>query len=97
MCGHWVGSPPEIGITDLLRDVPPTERRHYHDFHQYYAIIEGSVVIDVEGEQLTVNASQVLMVEPGEQHEVVAVNPETGVRWVIIKEQSRLDGKHLVD
>ena len=40
-CGHWNGSPVEIGVTELLREVPPTERLHYHDYHEYYVVLEG--------------------------------------------------------
>jgi hypothetical protein len=36
------------------------------------------------------------MVEPGEKHRVVSVDPEVGVRWVIIKERSAPDSKHVV-
>jgi hypothetical protein len=34
------------------------------------------------------------MVEPGEKHQVVSVG-SNGIRWVIIKEHSLPDSKHL--
>ena len=94
-CGHWNGSPVEIGLTELLLEVPRTESLHYHDYHEYYVILEGSGSLEIEGSLVPLNAGSTVMVEPGEKHQVVAVAP-TGIRWVIIKERSEPDSKRVV-
>ena len=95
LCGHWNGSPVEIGVTDLLRDVPPTEQMHYHDYHEYYVILEGSGALEVDGTVVPLDAGRTIMVEPGEHHRVIEVG-DAGIRWVIIKERSIPDSKHVV-
>jgi mannose-6-phosphate isomerase-like protein (cupin superfamily) len=94
-CGHWNGSPLEIGLTELLLEVPGTERLHYHDYHEYYVILEGEGSLEVEGSVVPLLAGETAMVEPGESHQVVSVGP-AGIRWVIVKERSELDNKHIV-
>lgn len=86
-CGHWNGSPVEIG-EGFLRAVPESEVRHKHLYHEYY------VVLEVEGQQVPLRAGSVVMVGPGEWHEVVSVS-EQGARWVIIKERSEPGSKIL--
>lgn len=94
-CGHWNGSPVEIGLTELLLEVPPTECLHCHDYHEYYVILEGDGDLEVEGSIIALVAGSTVMVEPGEKHRVVAVGP-AGIRWVIIKERSEPNSKHEV-
>ena len=94
MCGHWNGSPIEIGLTELLLQVPETERLHYHDYHEYYVVLEGGGDLEVEGDVVRLTAGSTTMVEPGEKHRIVSVGPN-GIRWVIIKEGSLPDSKHL--
>lgn len=92
-CGHWNGSPVEIGVTELLTDVPGTECMHYHDYHEYYVVLEGEGCLEVDGSLVSLSAGSTVMVEPGEKHRVVSVGP-MGIRWVIIKERSEPDSKH---
>ena len=93
-CGHWNGSPVEIGLTELLLDVPETEQLHYHNYHEYYVILEGSGHLEVDGSVVPLEAGATVMVEPGERHQVVDVGPD-GIRWVIIKERSEPDSTHV--
>ena len=95
-CGHWNASPVEIGVTELLTEVPATEALHYHDYHEYYVILEGDGSLEVEGITVPLAAGTGAMVEPGERHKVVGVGNE-GIRWVIIKERSEPDSKHVVE
>lgn len=96
-CGHWNGSPVEIGLMpEPLRTIPPGEVMHYHDYHEYYVVLEGKAELVVEGKKVPLNAGTVVMVEPGERHRVVFVDPDVGARWVIVKEQSAPDGKHIL-
>jgi hypothetical protein len=41
-------------------------------------------------------AETIVMVAPGERHRVTWVDPEQGIRWVVIKEQSAPGGKIVV-
>lgn len=96
-CGHWNGSPLEIGFMPKpLTDVPGSEVLHYHEYHEYYVILEGQAELEVEGRPVPLRANTVVMVEPGEKHRVVWVDPEAGARWVIIKERSEPDSKIVV-
>ena len=96
LCGHWNGSPLEIGVTSLLKEVPETELYHYHDYHEYYLVLEGRAGLLVEGETVPMTAGTVVMIHPGEKHCVSSVDPDLGVRWVIIKQRSEPDSKHIV-
>ena len=93
-CGHWNGSPVEIGVTSLIQTVPQREVRHHHDYCEYYVVLEGAAELEVDCRPVPLRAGTVVMVEPGERHEVVSVSPE-GVRWVIIKQRSEPDSKLL--
>jgi mannose-6-phosphate isomerase-like protein (cupin superfamily) len=94
-CGHWNGSPVEIGEGTLL-SVPVSEVRHSHPYHEYYVVLEGEGELEVEGARVPMRAGTVIMVEPGEAHEVVSV-ASTGCRWVVVKERSEPDSKVLKD
>lgn len=97
LCGHWNGSPLEIGLAPApLKKVPASEALHYHDYHEYYVVLEGSAELEVEGQTVLLRAGMVVMVEPGERHRIVAIDPEQGARWLIIKERSEPDSKHVV-
>ncbi len=93
-CGHWNGSPLEIGVTSLLRTVPDAEARHHHDYHEYYVVLEGSAELEVEGREIPLRAGTIAMIEPAERHRVVSVAPG-GVRWVIVKQRSEPNSKHV--
>lgn len=86
VCGHWNGSPLEIGLADLIRELPE-EAVHHHPYCEYYVGLEGSAELEVDGLGVTLEAGSVVMVEPGERHRVVAVGPDGG-RWIVIKERS---------
>jgi mannose-6-phosphate isomerase-like protein (cupin superfamily) len=95
-CGFWNGSPLEVLLSDLFRAIPASERYHYHDYHEYYIVLHGRATLRVEGRDVPLLADTVVMVQPGERHRVVWVDPELGVRWVVIKERSHPEGKIIV-
>lgn len=96
-CGHWNGSPLEIGVTEEnMRRVRPHEAYHYHDFHEYYVVLHGRATLCVEGEDVPLAAGMVVMVQPGERHRVTWIDPDDGARWVVVKERSTPDGKIVV-
>ena len=92
ICGHWNGSPVEIGVTRTLTAPPLSEVEHGHEYHEYYIVLEGEAELRVEGHSVPLRAGTVVMVEPGERHFVASVSP-SGVRWVLIKERSLPDSK----
>ena len=55
----------EIGVTELLREVPSTEQLHYHWYHEYYVVLEGEGALEVDGRRVPLVAGTTLMVEPG--------------------------------
>jgi len=97
LCGHWNGSPVEIGLGDLIRHVPAGEARHLHAYYEYYLVLEGRGALEVEGETVPLEPNTVVMVEPGERHRVASVDPDVGMRWVIVKQVSAPNSKTLVD
>ena len=86
-CGHWNGSPVEIGI-GRLRAVPPGEAFHYHEYYEYYVVLNGNAKLNVDGKEYDLAGNSVVMVESGEKHEVTWVDPELGCEWIIIKQKS---------
>jgi len=96
-CGHWNGSPVEIGLTTgVLTSVRPGEIYHYHDFHEYYVVLHGRATLCVEGKDVPLEAGIVVMVQPGERHRVTWIDPDVGARWIVVKERSTPDGKIVV-
>lgn len=95
LCGHWNGSP-EIGLTGLLRRAPPREAYHHHPYREYFVVLEGRGRLLVEGEVHEVESGAAVMVEPGEAHRWDWVDPDAGIRWVLVKERSEPDSKTVV-
>ncbi len=93
ICGHWNGSPLAIG-TGLRLEVGTDEVRHHHPYCEYYVVLDGAADLKVDGTLVPLRAGMVVMVEPGEWHQVVAVG-DTGARWVVIKERSAPDTKYV--
>ena len=95
-CGHWNGSPLEILISPVTKHIPQSEAYHYHDYHEYYVVLHGQARLLVEGAEVSVGAGDIVMITPGERHRVSWVDPDTGVRWIVIKEHSSPDSKTIV-
>ncbi|HRW10131.1 MAG TPA: cupin domain-containing protein [Caldilineaceae bacterium] len=87
VCGHWNGSPLEIGM-GLRTEVGAREVRHHHPYCEYFIGLEGTAEFEVEGSVVELRPGLVVMVEPGECHRLLSVD-EAGARWIVIKEQSR--------
>ncbi len=87
-CGHWNGSPIEIAVPGVMTAVPLGEVYHYHDFHEYYVVLRGSAMLRIEGRDVSLAAGMIVMVQPRERHRVTWIDPDAGVQWIVIKEQS---------
>jgi mannose-6-phosphate isomerase-like protein (cupin superfamily) len=66
--------------------------RHKHAYHGYYVVLEGEAQLEVNEQVIPIRAGMVIMVEPGEWHQILSVS-EAGARWVIIKERSEPNSK----
>jgi mannose-6-phosphate isomerase-like protein (cupin superfamily) len=86
VCGHWNGSPIEIGM-GLSTAVGPGEVRHHHPYREYYVVLDGAAELEVEGTPVALRPGMVAMVEPGERHRVVSLGA-AGARWIVVKERS---------
>lgn len=95
LCGHWNDSPVEIGLTGVMKSVPHGEVYHFHDYHEYYVILNGKGTLNVEGGDVPLEAETVVMVRPGERHRVTWIDPEAGIQWVVIKEKSVPNSKRI--
>ncbi|MEZ4729988.1 MAG: cupin domain-containing protein [Caldilineaceae bacterium] len=87
VCGHWNGSPLEIGM-GLRTEVGEREVRHHHPYCEYFIGLEGTAKFEVEGSVVELRPGVIVMVEPGERHQLLSVD-EAGARWIVIKEQSK--------
>ena len=92
VCGHWNGSPIEIGM-GRRTEVGPNEIRHHHPYREYFIVLEGSAELEVEDSIVPIRAGMIVMIEPGERHKVVSVDL-LGARWIVIKERSEHDTKY---
>lgn len=92
-CGHWNGSTVEIGLTENLKTIPENNQLHCHNYREYYLILEGAGAIEVENEIVSLTKDTLMMVEPNEKHKWHSIDPNVGVRWVIIKEKLLPDSK----
>lgn len=91
LCGHWNGSPLEIGL-GVRRTVGDDEVRHYHPYREYYVVVDGEAELEVGGTLVPLRAGMVVMVEPGEWYHVTAIGAH-GARWIVIKERSEPNTK----
>lgn len=93
VCGHWNGSPLEIGM-GLRLEVGSGEIRHSHPYREYFVVLEGTAELEVEETKVPLRAGMVVMIEPGERHKVNSVG-DAGAQWVVIKERSEPNTKYL--
>lgn len=96
LCGHWNGSPIEVGLAEIMKTVPENETYHYHDYHEYYVILQGKGILNVEGRKISLEPNIAVMIQPGERHRIAWIDPIVGVQWVIIKERSAPNSKTIV-
>lgn len=92
-CGHWNGSPLEIGTSDHMHAVPPHEVCHFHAYHEYYIALKGRGTLRVAGHEASLAEGSVVMVAPGETHQLIWVDPDVGLQMLVIKERSAPDSK----
>ena len=57
-----------------------------HSAVQYYCILKGRGIIKIEGKNINAKENTIIMVEPGEKHYIAWIEPQKGMKWIIIKE-----------
>jgi mannose-6-phosphate isomerase-like protein (cupin superfamily) len=60
----------ELGVYVLM--APEADRQQPHDYDEVYVVLEGSGVLEVEGEQTALREGEALFVAAGAEHRFVA-------------------------
>ena len=60
----------ELGVFVLV--APDADRQQPHDYDEVYVVIEGSGVLEIEGEQAPVREGEALFVPAGAEHRFTA-------------------------
>ncbi|MDD2891766.1 MAG: hypothetical protein PHQ95_02270 [Candidatus Gracilibacteria bacterium] len=83
-CGHWNGSNIQIKHSEgrPLRE----ESEHAHEFAEYYLLLKGSLIVEINKELFALKVMELLMVESGEAHRISAKSDDA--EYLIIKEKS---------
>src|SRR3989344_6394159 len=90
VCGLATGSP--IRINSLLNKKGVKDDLHYHPKgHEFYIILTGKLVIEINGENVTANNGDVIQVHPGEIHRVIEVLEDSNT--IIIRQEFNEDDK----
>lgn len=86
-CGWWNGSPLQINYAKR-KALYKNEAPHYHeDFYEYYLVVEGYLILEVEGKPHRLEMDEMIVVEPKEKHRVVEVE-KTGCKYISVKSKS---------
>ena len=95
LCGYWNNSPVEIELIPMTKTIPASEGYHRHFCHEYYIVLEGEIELIIEENKQPLYPNTVLMINPGERHQISWINPNSGARWMTIKEKSIPEKKSL--
>lgn len=93
---HYWGERPGVDIRVNWGHLPagadfPKDQPHYHKTRTtYFCVLEGSMVVNVEGEDVVVNSDAMLEVGPNQVYATISVGPE-GCRWVVIGSHNEVD------
>ena len=67
--------PIQVGVK---RNAKKYGTRHLHrSMHEYFLVIKGHILIRVGGKEVRVDEGDLLVVEPGEPHEIFSRSPES--------------------
>ena len=71
-CEGWtLVDEPQLSVK--LEKMPPqrSEQRHYHqNARQFFFILAGTAVFEIEGQEQTVTAGQGIHIHPGQKHQI---------------------------
>jgi quercetin dioxygenase-like cupin family protein len=68
--------------------MPPgtSEHRHYHLYaRQFFYVLEGELILEIEGTHIRLNTGEGIEIEPGQAHQVVNRSGAT-VRFLIVSQ-----------
>jgi mannose-6-phosphate isomerase-like protein (cupin superfamily) len=82
----WLVKDPQLSVIEELMPPGAAEIRHYHEkAQQFFFIIQGEVLMEVEGETVLVPAGSGIRILPGTRHQVR--NPSsTPVKFLVISQ-----------
>ena len=87
-CGFWNKTNLSIYLHQDRDKLYSNEKLHYHsDFCEYYLVIEGLLIMIVNGKKVTINKSQLFIIDPKEIHKILEFGPD-GCIYVVVKEKS---------
>lgn len=85
ICGDFNNAPLQIARA-VTNKVLERETSHSHKGYEFYLFIRGKAEIEVNGEIISVEKGDVILVEPGEKHKMVNIIEETD--YITIKDLS---------
>ncbi len=82
----WLVKDPHLSVIEELMPPGAAEVRHYHErAQQFFFILQGEVLMEMEGETVLIPAGSGIRVLPGSRHQVR--NPSSGpVRFLVISQ-----------
>ena len=94
-CGYWNDSPIQINFC-ARKSLYKNEALHFHkDFYEYYLVIKGWLVLEIEGKEHKLIKNNMIIVEPKEKHKVTRMG-KYGCKYLSVKSKSYKGNKILV-
>ena len=84
--GWYLVRDPQLSVIEELMPPGAAEIRHYHQHaQQFFYVLEGQIMMEVEGETVLVSAGSGVRIMPGQRHQVR--NPSSGpVRFLVVSQ-----------
>ena len=84
--GWYLVRDPKMSVIEELMPPGAAEIRHHHDHaQQFFYVLEGQIMMEVEGETTLVDAGSGIRIMPGTRHQVR--NPSSGpVRFLVMSQ-----------
>ena len=84
--GWYLVRDPQLSVIEELMPPGAAEIRHHHEHaQQFFYVLEGQIMMEVEGETVLVSAGSGVRIMPGRRHQVR--NPSSGpVRFLVVSQ-----------
>ena len=84
--GWYLVKDPNLAVIEELMPPGAAEIRHHHDrAQQFFYVLEGQIMMEVEGETVLLSAGSGVRIMPGKRHQVR--NPSSGpVRFLVVSQ-----------
>jgi CMP-N-acetylneuraminic acid synthetase/quercetin dioxygenase-like cupin family protein len=91
---HTVINSPSNSATLIAQMPGQGNRKHYHpDWDEWWFIIEGKWIWDIEGEEKIIQKGEVVFIERNRKHQITAYGDQMAIRLAV----SRYDVAHIYD